>query len=72
MTRAEVSKKVAAYYSKKFGGVVRCEFDSSKRKYEIQGDRLTPAPELASIYVNGWSLLDYIEPSRARAIAEGF
>ena len=69
--RFNVCVKLSAYYTEKFGGNVRCIFDSARWRYEIRGEGLTPRPDLKDMYPNGWSLLDYITPEKAEKILEG-
>lgn len=59
----EVERKIAAYYSVKFGGKVWCQ--SSGRKWAIRGEKL---PSELPIYSNGWSLLDTISTYQVRRI----
>lgn len=68
MRRFQVESALAKYYSTKFSGNVWCTFDSSKRAYLIQGDNLKPHPAMANLYPNGWSLLDWVSPSKARGL----
>lgn len=65
-TRKQVAEELAKYYSKQFNGIVWCFFDTQKRAYCIQGEKLPAHPDLQDVYPNGWSLLDYINPTTAR------
>jgi hypothetical protein len=68
MNRAQVVSALSCHYSKKFGGNVRSGFDEAKRAYYIRGESLPAAKELQHLYPNGWSLLDFIKPTRARVL----
>jgi hypothetical protein len=68
MRRKDVEAALAAHYSKKFRGKVWCIFDTSKRAYCIRGENLPAARKLRKVYPNGWSLLDYINPTKARQL----
>lgn len=71
MNREQVSAAVAAHYSAKFGGKVWCSFDEDRRRYCIRGEGLPAAPDIRDRFPNGWSLLDYLTPTKARQIATG-
>ncbi len=68
MTRMEVSKALAVHYTQKMNGEVWCYFDTSKRAYCIQANGLPSHPDLRDLYPNGWTLLDFIQPRKARAM----
>lgn len=68
MRRATLAAKLAKHYSRKFKGKVWCAYDETKRAYLIRGEGLPAAPKLRATYPNGWSLLDYIKPSKAREL----
>lgn len=68
VTRQAIIDALARHYSEKFGGKVWAEWDATKRAYSIHGENLKPHPDLAAQYPNGWSLLDFIPPSKARTI----
>lgn len=70
-TRADVSAWIAAHYSAKFNGAVNCAYDETKRAYCIHGGSLPACPEMAHMYPRGWTLLDYIPPAKAQAMAAG-
>lgn len=68
MRRSDIETGLAKHYSEKFKGDVRCQYDDQKRAYCIQGSNLPSHPDLRAQYPNGWELLDFIKPSRAREI----
>lgn len=76
LTRKRVSELLTAYYRDKFRnygtytGTVYVLFDDSRRSYCLRGEGLAPHPDLAATYPNGWSLLDFIPPARARIMAQ--
>lgn len=67
-TRKQMIEALREYYSEKFAGKVYVDYDDAKRKYCIHGEGLPAHPDLQSKYPNGWSLLDYIAPAKAREI----
>ena len=69
LSRKDVSERLGKFYSDKFNGHVWAEYDETKRAYCIRGEGLPAHPDMRATYPNGWSLLDYIRPSRAREIA---
>jgi hypothetical protein len=71
LSREQVSRGLASHYSRKLGGDVWAYFDESKRQYAIRGEGLPPHPDLIAMYPNGWSLLDFIKPARARQLVHG-
>lgn len=75
-TRKQISEMLAKYYADKFkrdtgqeyAGKVWVYFDESKRAYCLRGEGLPAHPDLRDMYPNGWSLLDYVKPTEARAL----
>lgn len=61
--KRERIEKLARHFTVKFGGKCRAGFDDEKHKYYVKGDNLPPAPEMASTYPNGWTLIDYFTAS---------
>ena len=70
MNRQQVSKRLAKHYSERFSGNVWAHYDESRRAYCIRGESLPACHELADRYPNGWSLLDYIKPAKARELVK--
>ncbi len=68
LSRAQVAERLAKYYTEKMNGPVRCSFDPDKRAYCIQGEGLPSHPDLSEQYPNGWSMLDYVKPGKARQL----
>lgn len=66
--REAIAKALGEHYSRKMNGKVWSAWDESKRAYSIQGEGLPAHPDLKDKYPNGWSMLDYIAPSKAREI----
>lgn len=69
-SRAEVSKALGAIYTRKMGGEVWAHYDDNKRAYAIRGEGLPAHPDLREQYPRGWSLLDWVAPTRARQMVE--
>lgn len=63
--RIQTEAALAKYYSNKFNGKVWCLWDTEKRAYCIRGEGLPSHPDLREQYPNGWSLLDYVKPTKA-------
>ena len=76
--RAQIASRLAVYYREKFAretgraveeySGVWVEFDNAKRAYCLRGEGLPAHPDLADNHPNGWSLLDYITPAKAREL----
>jgi hypothetical protein len=74
LTRKQIAEKLTAHYAAKFPnrgkyrGQVWVTYDPSRRMYELRGEGLAPHPDLEAQHPNGWGLLDYIAPAKARAM----
>lgn len=69
LTRNEVSRRLEVYYRARFsGGSLWVSFDDIKRAYCVQGSGLDPHESMRATCPNGWSLLDYDKPSKAREL----
>ncbi len=66
--RQKLERRLAEYYTAKMRGPVRCNWDPDKRSYCIHGEGLPAAPDLAAMYPQGWSMVDYIKPGRANLL----
>ena len=67
-TRQSRINKVSAHFTAKFGKKCWAGYDEQKRKYFVRGENLPAAPEVAHIYPNGWSLLDYLTAKEVDAL----
>lgn len=69
LNRKQVARKLGEYYSAKFTketgrpAKVWSYFDEFKRAYVIRGENLP-----SNISEHGWSLLDYVKPTKARKL----
>lgn len=63
ITRNEVARRLAAYYSERFSGHVSSCFNDGKRAYEIHGSCLPSHPSCPN---PTWTMIDYVVPSEAR------
>lgn len=77
--RDAVCKALAGYYINKFAkstglpveqfsGKIWVSWDESKRAYQLRGEAIPAKPDLQSTYPNGWSMLDWVKPSKAREL----
>lgn len=70
LNREQVARRLGEYYSQKFTretsrpAKVWSYFDESKRAYVIRGENLPSNVDPS----RGWSLLDYVKPSKARQL----
>ena len=72
LTRDEVSRRLQIYYRARFsGGSLWVSYDDQKRAYCVQGSGLDPHESMRATCPNGWSLLDYDKPAKAREIVTG-
>lgn len=70
MTRVQVASKLSEHYTAKLGGKVWCSFDLRHKGYCIRGESLPAHPDMQHLYPNGWSMLDYIKPNKARELVK--
>lgn len=74
LSREQVATRLGEYYSAKFTretgrpAEVWSYFDDQKRAYCIRGEGLPAHPDLQAQYPNGWSMIDYIKPMKARML----
>lgn len=72
LTRDEVARRLQIYYRARFsGGSLSVYFDEMKRAYCVTGSGLDPHESMRAQYPNGWSLLDYDKPAKARKLIAG-
>ena len=72
LTRNEVARRLTIYYRARFsGGSLWVSYDDMKRAYCVRGSGLDPHESMRANCPNGWSLLDYDKPSKARELVTG-
>lgn len=67
--RPFVEEELGLHYSIKLRGKVWSLYDEDRRAYVIRGEGLPAHPDMAAQYPRGWSMLDYVKPVDAQAIA---